>query len=294
MTAILEGFPGVEIGIYNFMQKDSWLEWVYEKTGIRPYSGAPSTDPFGPRVDIDFWDGMTSVEGYSAIRQWNSVFAKSWHLGNAPGSKLRWENAMRADVSSTAELLSREFENWDYAAARYHSSPFTWINAGPLEGLHGDALPPSYVQTQLTAVRKFGMGGGFGNFHYGGGLKPSWYAPYADAIRSAASPGSVDATAPTLHAGSHCREDPGNGARQPCGLARPLAGQPGRKGCRRAGLPDHRGGNAPHQGLANGLEDPEKRRDQRRALGEGGRLRHQAELLGACSSVAAPVASPSP
>ena len=91
---------------------------------------------------------------------------------------------MRADVSSTAELLSREFENWDYAAARYHSSPFTWINAGPLEGLHGDALPPSYVQTQLTAVRKFGMGGGFGNFHYGGGLKPSWYAPYADAIRS--------------------------------------------------------------------------------------------------------------
>ena len=202
MTAILEGFPGVEIAIYNFMQKDSWLEWVYEKTGIRPHSGAPSTDPFGPRVDIDFWDGMTSVEGYSAIRQWNSVFAKSWHLGNAPGSKLRWENAMRADVSSTAELLSREFENWDYAAARYHSSPFTWINAGPLEGLHGDALPPSYVQTQLTAVRKFGMGGGFGNFHYGGGLKPSWYAPYADAIRSAASPGSVDATAPTLHAGA--------------------------------------------------------------------------------------------
>ena len=30
MTAILEGFPGVEIAIYNFMQKDSWLEWVYE------------------------------------------------------------------------------------------------------------------------------------------------------------------------------------------------------------------------------------------------------------------------
>ena len=81
MTAILDGFPGVEIGIYNFMQRDSWLEWVYEKTGSRPYPGAPSTDTFGPRVDIDFWDGMTSVEGYSAIRQWNSVFAKSWHFG---------------------------------------------------------------------------------------------------------------------------------------------------------------------------------------------------------------------
>ena len=32
------------------------------------------TDTFAPRVDIDFWDGMTSVEGYSAIRQWNFVF----------------------------------------------------------------------------------------------------------------------------------------------------------------------------------------------------------------------------
>ena len=166
MTAILQGFPGVEIGIYNFMQKDSWNELLYETNGTRPYPGAPSTDTFAPRVDIDFWDGMTSVEGYSAIRQWNFIFAKNWRGGTAPGT-LKWENAMRADVSNTAELLSKEFENWDYAAARYQSSPFTWINAGPLESTYDDARPPSYVQTQLTAVRKFGMGGGFANYNYG-------------------------------------------------------------------------------------------------------------------------------
>ena len=136
------------------------MEWVYETTGSRPYPGAPTTDAFAPRVDIDFWDGMTSVEGYSAIRQWNSVFYKDWRLGNAPGSTLKWENALRADVSNTAELLSKEFENWDYAAARYHSSPFSWINAGPLSSSWDDARSPSYVQTQLTAMRKFGMGGG--------------------------------------------------------------------------------------------------------------------------------------
>ena len=137
---------------------------------------------------------------------------------------------MRADVSNTAELLSREFENWDYAAARYHSSPFTWINAGPLESSYDDARPPSYVQTQLTAVRKFGMGGGFANYHYGGGLKPSWYAPYADAMRSRGQ--ARERRRDRAHAPrrSHCREDPGNGARQPCGLARPLAGQPGGRG----------------------------------------------------------------
>ena len=30
--------------------------------------------------------------------------------------------------------------------------------------------------------------------------EPSWYAPYADAIRAAATPGNVDPTVPTLHA----------------------------------------------------------------------------------------------
>ena len=93
-----------------------------------------------------------------------------------------------------------EFENWDYAASRYHSSPFAWINAGPLESPYDDTRPPSYVQTQLTAMRKFGMGGGFANYHHGGGLTPSRYAPYADALRAAAMPGNVDATAPTLDA----------------------------------------------------------------------------------------------
>ena len=65
---------------------------------------------------------------------------------------------------------------------------------------YDDARPPSYVQTQLTAVRKFGMGGGFANYHHGGGLTPSWYAPYADIMRAAATPGNVDSTRPTLHA----------------------------------------------------------------------------------------------
>ena len=48
-------------------------------------------------------------------------------------------------------------------------------------------------------MRKFGMGG-FANYHWGGGLTPSWYAPYADAIGTAATPGNVDAAAPTLDA----------------------------------------------------------------------------------------------
>ena len=280
MTAILDGFPGVEIGIYNFMQKDSWLEFVYEKTGTRPYPGAPSTDTFGPRVDIDFWDGMTSVEGYSAIRQWNSVFSKNWHLGTAPGSTLKWENAMRADVSNTAELLSKEFENWDYAAARYHSSPFAWINAGPLESSYDDARPPNYVQTQLTAMRKFGMGGGFANYHHGGGLIPRGTPRTPTPSGPRPRPGT--STRPRRRSMPEpLQGDPWNGPRQPRGLGRPLAGQPRGKRCRRAGLQDHRGGHALHQGLADGLERSPGGTHGRRQLGDGGRRRHQAQQIGA-------------
>ena len=45
MTAILDGFPGVEIGVYNFMQKDSWLEWVYEDDRQPPLSGRADDRP---------------------------------------------------------------------------------------------------------------------------------------------------------------------------------------------------------------------------------------------------------
>ena len=196
MTAILDGFPGVEIGVYNFMQKDSWLELSYET-----YGGPTNVDKFAPRVDLDFWDGMTSVKGYSAIRQWNNVFYKDWRLGNAPGATLRWENAMRADVSNTAELLSREFENWDYAESRYHSSPVRLDQRRPASLGRGTTRDrPATSRHSSTPCASSGWAAASPTTTHGGGLTPSKYAPYANVIRAAATPGNVDAAAPTLDA----------------------------------------------------------------------------------------------
>ena len=179
------------MGVYNFLQDDSALEIFYDQT-------SKLKNRYAPRVDLDWWNGMTSVEGYGAIRQWNSVFYKDWRFGTAPGAALKWENAMRWDVSQTAALLSKRFDNWDYAESRYYSSPFSWINAGPLSGTWDNARPVSYVQTQLTAMRKFGMGRGFANYHHGGGARPSTYSNYAGALRAASAPGVVDAVEPTV------------------------------------------------------------------------------------------------
>lgn len=193
MTAILDGFPGVEIGVYNFLQPGSWANVTYDI-----HSDGAWANLYDRRVDLDFWNGMTAVEGWRAIRQWNNVFYKTYFYGNGDSQRLKWENAMLWDVSQTAALLSRRFDNWDYARSRYYSSPFSWINAGPSAGTYDDPKPVPYVETQLTAMQKWGMGGGFANYHYGSNFDPGQYAPYANAIRAASEPRSVDSQPPVI------------------------------------------------------------------------------------------------
>ena len=123
--------PGVEIGVYNFMQRDSWLEWVYETTGSRPYQGAPTTDAFASARGHRFLGRDDVSRGLLGDPPVEQRLLQGLAARERPRGTLRWENALRADVSNTAELLSKEFENWDYAAARYHSSPFPGSTTAP-------------------------------------------------------------------------------------------------------------------------------------------------------------------
>jgi hypothetical protein len=190
-AAALEAFPDLEWAVYNFFQEDSWFEVKYEEQGFVPR--------WGERVDIDWWNGVAGVEGYAAIRQWNNVFYKNPWPAQGESNEERWETAMLWDVSQTAALLSRRFENWGHAHSRYFSSPFVWITDGPKEDASGDdAKPPEYVATQLSAAREFGMGGGFANYSYFGLTDTAQYAPYASVIQAASTPGDVDSTPPTL------------------------------------------------------------------------------------------------
>ncbi len=183
MDAILAAFPKAEFAVYHAFFPGDWRELIQEKV-----NGLTNTST--DRLDIDFWNGMTSVEGYGAIRFFDSVFYKAPHKGN-------WDSALTYNQNRVYATFSRRFSNWDYAWSRVNVSPFAWIDEGPKSSAFDDARPPAYVGEQLLAFRKWGMGGEFANFAYAP-LDEFDYSPYVSAMQNASSPAEVDGEDPTL------------------------------------------------------------------------------------------------
>ena len=184
MRTILGGFPDVEIVVYHYQFPETWEGVVQERVNHIHEVGAPL-------LFLDFWDGLSSVEGYKAIRFINALFYKVPHLGT-------WETALQHELNSFHSLLSRRLSRWDYASTRIFESPFSWINGNVAgEGAFTAPRPPGYVAAQLGAFKKWGMGGEFANFAYGG-LGGFDYTPYAGAMRSASTSSVVDSQPPLL------------------------------------------------------------------------------------------------
>jgi hypothetical protein len=184
MSAILDGFPGAELAVYWAFFPGDWNDLVQEEV-----NGAE--DFADELLHLDFWDGMTRVEGYRAIRFWANIFYKSPHRGT-------WDSALTYNQNAVFATLSRGLSNWEHASRRVYVSPFSWIDGGPNdESGFDDARPPDYVREQLLAFRKWGMGGEFANFAYGS-LSEFDYSPYTDAIQDASAPADVDSEAPDV------------------------------------------------------------------------------------------------
>jgi hypothetical protein len=184
MHAILNQFPRVELMAYDVKFPETW-----EATVQGVVNG--EQDAFASRLDIDFWDGMTSVDGYRAIRLIDAIFYKSSHVGT-------WDSALQYNANTLAALLSRRLSNWDYASSRVYLSPFSWIDPGPAESDFDDARSAAEVREQLLAFRKWGMGGEFADYVYDDNLSAFDYSPYASAMQEASTPAAVDSQAPTL------------------------------------------------------------------------------------------------
>jgi hypothetical protein len=183
MAALTRSFPGIELLAYHVQLPETWRELVQEKVnGIER--------AMDPLLDIDFWDGLSSVQGYGAIRLVDSTFYKTPHVGS-------WEPAFQYHYNRLYSYLSRRLSNWGYASSRLFVSPFSWIGPGPRASTFDDARPPAYVATQLTAFRKWGMGGEFANYAHGG-LGSFDYTPYVNAMKAASTPAVVDAEPPSL------------------------------------------------------------------------------------------------
>jgi hypothetical protein len=183
MAAMLSGYPSLELLAYDTKVPGSWAEKVQEVVNHHQRA-------FARDVRIDLWDGLSSVQGYAAIRWLDATFYKTPHLGGED-----WSIGLEYNANRIYALLSRRFSNWPYASSRLHVTPFSWINEGPSK--FAAAREPRYVADQLAAFHRWGTGGLFGNFAYGGPAGFD-YGPYADAMRSASTSGTVDRSPPTL------------------------------------------------------------------------------------------------
>ncbi len=119
MQGLVSAYPGLEIIDYWTYFTDGW-EALVQKV----INGIP--DANASKVQIDFWDGMTSIPGYGPIRFADGIFTKTSHL-----YKSTWDSAFTYDFNRVYALLSHRLTNWSYASSRVSLTPFAWINSGP-------------------------------------------------------------------------------------------------------------------------------------------------------------------
>jgi hypothetical protein len=183
MKAMVAGYPGLELLAYGTQIPESWLEKV--QADVNGIPNAVAQD-----VRIDLWDGLSSVQGYSAIRWFDSIFFKTPHVASAS-----WDSGLGYNANRIYSYLSRRFSNWSYASSRLHLAPFGWVNEGPRP--FARARDPGYVAQQLDAFRRWGAGGAYGIFSFGPLHYPE-YDPYDAPLRQASTPARVDTHPPKL------------------------------------------------------------------------------------------------
>ncbi len=211
MKAMLQSYTGesLEVMFYYNLFPGGWEALV--QCEVNGYCGLD--DSLGAYF-IDFWDGMSSVNGYKALRFQDAIFYK----GTQRSASL--DTALQYNANKIYAYISRRFSNWDYAASRFAVSPFIWIDDDcALEGGFAANRSTGVVAEQLVTYRKWGVDGQFSNFVYSGNLKTKNYADYysADcppkvpgydsqrpynylpAIKNTAVSGVVDSEFPTLN-----------------------------------------------------------------------------------------------
>jgi hypothetical protein len=187
MTALVGANPGIDIIAIHPLLPEGWSELAQQEINRIP-------NAYQSMVQINFWDGMTSVPGYGPIRFMDHAYNKTSHLPQAT-----WDTAFTYDLNRMSAMFSRRLSNWAYASSRIDWDPFAWINSGPSSFSY--ARSPQEVAAQLAAFRKWGTGGAFANFAYGGIQSSFDYTPYVPGMQAAAIPGTVDTQPPSATLG---------------------------------------------------------------------------------------------
>jgi hypothetical protein len=187
MRALVTGFPNIKILAYDTRFPATWDAHVSD------YAFGTS-DAYASSVQIDFWDGLTAVDGYAKVLFLDAMFYRDPGI---PGAS--WDAALQYQDNSLFAVLSQRFSNWAYASSRVGVSPFGWIdNGGGGGGTYNESRPPAYVAGQLQAFRRWSMDGTFAIFAFNP-LEKFDYTPYVAALRAVSLP--VDHERPHLTVG---------------------------------------------------------------------------------------------
>ena len=206
MTAILSGMPNADVYIYNVFEPDGWhairSEWDRDTQG-HPAVQIKALD----WVQWDLYLGMSSVQGYSALKNNTAEFQKVVNPKPAPTAAEQWANAFRYSIGHMGALCSQGLssDEWEYAHTRIKWMPFSWLDeiVGSTSSSFSYKKPFATVNTQLQAMRSWGMGGMLPMFDHSGFNTASYVdhngVSYNAAMEDAAEPTPLaDTTAPTL------------------------------------------------------------------------------------------------
>jgi hypothetical protein len=185
MQSLLRGFPGLSIIAYDTLLPDTWdAEIQLIDNG--------ETDAYSDSVQINLWDGMTSVDGYGPVLLLDAEFYKTPEV---PGTS--WDQALAYEDRTVYAYLSNHLSNWSYAATHVSEAPFAWINSDGTDDRYGAARSPAYVKDQLVSFRRWATGGVFGVYN-ANSLDEAFYRPYYPAIDAATAAGARPTVRPTL------------------------------------------------------------------------------------------------
>ena len=170
--------------VYHFDFPGDWNDLVQEEVNDEENVAADL-------LHIDFWDGMTSVDGYGAIRFFDSIFYKD------PAPRQLGERAHLQRQPGPRRLLAPLCRTGTTHPSASSSRRSAGSTRGPGTSSFDDARSPEHVAEQLLAFRKWGMGGEFANYAYAP-LADFDYEPYVAALKAGSKPGRVDDVEPTL------------------------------------------------------------------------------------------------
>ncbi len=205
MQALMNGDPGAEISAYYAEFHGGWNEYEQYIVNSAPVANKDS-------MEINFWDGMTSVNGWKSLTLWDGTFEKGYGIG------VSWDNALLNNWNGTMAGFSQPsttanpwggLSNWPNIYNKINVNTLPWVDPGSTN--FEKVLPPDAATTAFVASRKWGGGeindpGSYALYQNHGWPDSSFdYSGYSAAFAAGTAPGNVDNNPPTIAITSQTR-----------------------------------------------------------------------------------------